>query len=178
MREKYQRINMQRQKGFSLIELLIVVAIILIIAAIAIPNLLRAKISADESSAVASVRQLSTAQITYATSYQDVGFAANLAALGPGGTSCGGGPSSTNACIIDEVLASGSKSGYSFLSVGSGGGAGVPNGQVVSSSAPLSYNVTGVRNFCMVTDGVLRINSGPAVIAPDVPTCLAYPIAQ
>jgi prepilin-type N-terminal cleavage/methylation domain-containing protein len=177
MREKYQRINMQRQKGFSLIELLIVVAIILIIAAIAIPNLLRAKISADESSAVASVRQLSTAQITYATSYQDVGFAANLAALGPG-SDCSGGPTSTNACIIDTVLASGSKSGYSFLSIGSGGGAGVPNGQVVSSSAPLTFNVTGVRNFCMVTDGVLRINSGPVAIAPDVPTCVAYPIAQ
>ncbi|MGH9514728.1 MAG: prepilin-type N-terminal cleavage/methylation domain-containing protein [Terriglobales bacterium] len=169
---------MQRQKGFSLIELLIVVAIILIIAAIAIPSLLRAKISADESSAVASVRQLSTAQITYATSYQDVGFAANLAALGPGGSNCASGPSSTNACIIDAVLASGSKSGYTFLSAGTGGGGGVPNGQVVSSSAPLSYNVTGVRNFCMVTDGVLRINGGPAVIAPDVPGCLAYPIAQ
>lgn len=178
MRVKQQRINMQRQKGFSLIELLIVVAIILIIAAIAIPSLIRAKISADESSAAASVRQISTAQIAYAASYPAVGYAATLSALGPGGGTCSGGPTSTNACILDSVLSTGAKSGYQFQSAGSGGGSGTPNSQFVSSSAPGTYNVTGVRNFCMITDGVMRINPGPAVIAPDVPTCLGYPIAQ
>jgi type IV pilus assembly protein PilA len=170
---------MPRQKGFSLIELLIVIAIILIIAAIAIPSLLRAKISADESSAAASVRQLTTAQITYAASYPLNGYAVSLVALGPGSSSCSGGPSSDNACIIDDVLASGFKSGYQFLSAGSGGGGGNPNVQVVSSSAPTSPNVTGVRNFCIVTDGVLRIDPGPnTAVAPDVATCSAYPIAQ
>lgn len=169
---------MRRQQGFSLIELLIVVAIILIIAAIAIPSLLRARISADESAAAAAIRQISTAQITYATSYQYAGFAASLANLGPGGSSCSGGPSSTNACILDSVLSSGTKSGYQFLSVGSGGGSGNPNTSFVASSAPLQFNSTGVRNFCMVTDGVMRIDPGPTVIAPDVPTCIAYPIAQ
>jgi type IV pilus assembly protein PilA len=169
---------MRRQQGFSLIELLIVVAIILIIAAIAIPSLLRARISADESAAAAAIRQISTAQITYATSYQYAGFAASLANLGPGGSGCSGGPSSTNACILDSVLSSGTKSGYQFLSVGSGGGSGNPNTSFVASSAPLQFNSTGVRNFCMVTDGVMRIDPGPTVIAPDVPTCIAYPIAQ
>src|ERR1019366_8399939 len=98
--------QMQRQKGFSLIELLIVVAIILIIAAIAISNLLRARIAANESSAAASTRTISTAELTYSTAYPAVGYPATLAILGPPAAGCAGGPAVANGCIIDFVLAS------------------------------------------------------------------------
>src|SRR5512144_495643 len=102
----------RNQKGFSLIELLIVVAIILIIAAIAIPNLLRSRMAANEASAVSAVRAITTAEHAYFQAYPDVGFTCSLVNLGPPPT---GQPyNTTGAGILDAVVATGTKSGYSF----------------------------------------------------------------
>src|ERR1041384_1405171 len=106
--------------GFSLIELLIVVAIILIIAAIAIPNLLRARISANESAAAGAVRTITTAEIQYQSAYPTVGHAGNLAAVGPPAAGLVT-PSSATGCLIDSSLSSGTKGGYLFTAAATGG---------------------------------------------------------
>jgi len=171
------RKNSDRDRGFSLIELLLVVAIILIIAAIAIPNLLRARIAANEASAASSVRKISTAEYAYSAAYPSVGYAPDLTSLGGPVGICN--PSSVTACILDNVLSSGVKSGYLFLAAGFAVGGGI-NTAFVGSSAPESFNVSGVRNFCVISDGVLRVDPGSPGLppAPDVATCQAYPERQ
>ena len=101
----------RKQHGFSLIELLIVVAIILIIAAIAIPSFISSRMRANEASAVQSVRNIQTAETAYSITYPVQGYSATLADLGDGGNSpCISAPN--QACLIDSALASGTKSGY------------------------------------------------------------------
>jgi type IV pilus assembly protein PilA len=143
---------MQRAKGFSLIELLIVVAIILIIAAIAIPSFLRSRMAANESAAVASLRTLNTAQISYSSAYPTVGFSSTLANLS--GTSCTP-PSSAGACLIDSVLASGTRSGYSFQLTGVSG---TPAASYQVIASPVVWNYSGIRYFCSFEDAVVRFS--------------------
>ncbi len=154
---------MRKQKGFSLIELLIVVAIILIIAAIAIPNLLRSRIAANEASAVSSLRTLNTACITYNSTYGI--FPSAMTDLQ---APASGNPSSTAADLIDSLLAQASaapgKSGYTFTFAGGGN-----TGTYTIDAAPISLNQTGLRYFHTDPSGVIRFSVGAAADASSSP---------
>ncbi len=140
-----------KQKGFSLIELLIVVAIILIIAAIAIPNLLRSKMAANEASAVGSMRTLNTAAVTFSTSYG--GYPPTLAALLPPSS---GQASSTAADLVDSVLGTGTKSGYAFTYAAANSDTNGNYQTYTISAAPTALGTTGQRYFFTNQSGVIR----------------------
>jgi prepilin-type N-terminal cleavage/methylation domain-containing protein len=151
---------MTKQSGFSLIELLVVVGIILIIAAIAIPSVLQARIAANEASAVSSIGTINTAMVAYNSSYPTIGFPPSLAALGGTCDTPTAIPTSTAACLIDSTLAQGTKSGYSFVATGASP---PPSGSYVAYANPMTANITGVHSFCSIQDGVVRETGTTAI---------------
>jgi type IV pilus assembly protein PilA len=165
-------LEMRQKKGFTLMELLIVVAIMLIIAAIAIPGLVQSKMSANELSAAASVRSIMTAETAYATAYPAKGYANTLANLG-GADPCT--PSAETACLLDQSLAGGVKAGYSFAATG-GNPVGGANTTYVAGAAPLAYDQTGVHLFCSTEKNVLRsdANAGKSTTPPNAQQCASF----
>jgi type IV pilus assembly protein PilA len=159
-----------REAGFTLIELMIVIAVILIIAALAIPSMKEANISANETSAVASIRAINTAEITYQAMYG--GYADSLANLG-GGDPCK--KSAETACLLDDSLADGTKAGYHFSAIG-GNAASGGNTSYVAAAAPEVFDRTGRRLFCSTEKNVVRAdgNATGTTTLPNGEQCAAF----
>jgi type IV pilus assembly protein PilA len=148
------RAGYRKSRGFSLIELLIVVAIILIIAAIAIPNFLRARESANESSAVSSIHAVNTAEIAYSSANPGIGFSALLTDLGP----AGGG-------YIDASLANGAKAGYKFTYLQDTSA--TPSQGYKFNADPVTRGVTGQRSFYSDQNNATHYNQNAVAVVTD-----------
>ncbi len=168
---------MRKQKGFSLIELLIVVAIILIIAAIAIPNLMKSKAAANEAGGAATTRTLITDAITYSNSFPAEGYPLNITRLGAVAQPCV--PSINGACLADNVLACAAppciKDNYSYTLTGINGGA-APQTDFVVFGTPAGDSA-GHTDYCSSSDGVprrqLTPGAAPTAAITVVSTCTA-----
>src|SRR5437588_3654059 len=161
-------------RGFTIIELVIAIVIILIIAALAVPKLLHSRQAANEADAVASIKSINAAEVAYQATYPTQGFAAQLSYLA-GAQPCK--PSSASACLLDKSLASGVKNGYSFGAIGTKQTANGIYMDYAAGGAPVAYGETGVRLFCSTSDGVLRYSANPShsTAPPNASQCQAEP---
>src|SRR2546423_7485719 len=139
---------MKKQRGSSLTELVIVVAIILIIAAIAIPNLIKSKMAANEASAVGSVRTINTSEVAFASACPNIGFTATITDFGAAG------PCNAARQLLDPQLVTGTKSGYTFAL---GGATGTPVVTYTITASPVNAS-SGTRGFFSDESGVIRYN--------------------
>ena len=161
---------MRHLKGFTLLELMIVVALVVIIAAISIPSLTDAKIHTNEAAAVASIRAISVAEVSYQATYG--GYAPSLQNLG-GADPCT--RSAETACLLDQSVAGGLKTGYKLIAVG-GNPSGGLNTSYVVGAAPEVYDRTGRRLFCSTDKNVVRVdlNSAGSIVPPDAAQCATF----
>ncbi len=151
-------------RGFTLIELLIVVAIILIIAAIAIPNLIRSRIAANQVSAVESLRMINTSEASYAATY-GIGYSAGLLQLGP--PIAGAQVTSSAAGLLDSVVANGLKSGYAFVYSPAFVDANVHYNGYTATASPTEPGVTGTTYYFTDQTDVIRANTAGTATASD-----------
>ena len=134
---------MAKQRGFSVIELLIAAAIILVLCAVAAVHLRNATITANQASAVASLRAINTAQAVYISTYPAAGYSPNLLRLGSNGSDCHS-VTKLNACLLDPSVASGVKSGYLFDLLGDGN---IPNMGYTATATPQAPGISGNCTF-------------------------------
>lgn len=156
---------MHRKAGFTIIELLIVVTVIMTLAALALPNFSRSRIQASETSTVASLRSITTAQIGYFTTYQ--GYPANLSQLGPPPT--GTPASSVAADLIDQTLASGARSGYTYVYLAADVDGDGRNEQFTVRANPTQPGITGNKHYYVDHTNVIRFNLNAPAGPGDTP---------
>jgi type IV pilus assembly protein PilA len=161
---------MKYARGFTLMEMVIVLALILIIAAITIPSMIDAKMNANETSAVGCIRSINTAEVSYQAVYG--GYADSLANLG-GAEPCT--KSAETACLLDDSLTGGVKAGYKFMAVGGNPSGGMSTTYAVGA-APEVFDHTGKRLFCSTEKGVIRVglNLGGSTTPPDAQQCVRF----
>lgn len=171
--------------GFTLAELLVVLVLVILVAAIALPNLLRSQIAANETSAIESLAKINKAEVEYQTAYPSIGFAATLDALGPGTSGKCVERTPAHACLLDPSLAAATSpahthAGYWFSALPTTRDAGGVATGYVAAAAAGTFNKSGVRDFCSLEDAAIRYsvpqaNSKPATTGPE---CAVMTILQ
>ena len=165
------------ESGFTVVELLIVIVITMMLALMAVPNLLDSRLAANEATAISLLQNINRAEVSYRTAYPTRGFAAKLADLG-GAKPCIPGPSS--ACLIDKVLSEGAMSGYNFAALGTRQAATGVYQDYTAGAAPAAYGQSGVRLFCSMSDAILRYSANwtHSTTPPNTTECLAESVLE